>query len=489
MRYRYIIFLTIVVYCFVSFAACEDKYEHYGNNPNEVLSFSHDTLAFDTLFSTVGSTTLKLMVYNRHDKPLLISSIYLAGANRSGFRINVDGFSGISFNDIEILANDSMYVFVEATLDENGIDNPLLVTDSILFNTNTVTQQVILTGYGQDVYLLKGGNDITTDAVLPNNKPWLIYDSLVVRENAMLTIPEGVTLYMHNNAVINVYGTLKINGTLERPVRIRGDKLNATVGVSYDRLPGQWSGIYFAPESYNNEINHAHIRNGKYGLIFDASTPEQSKLKLTNSVLTNVYYDLFSAENCQIEVANCELSNAGGALLNLNGGKYRFTHCTIANYFVWSARTSAAVCLKNYRMQDGADSPLPLEQADFFNCIIYGAKTSEINLDAYTKQADIAFNYLLDYCLIKMEDAHIDPTHVTHPVTNKDPLFRLIDDDENYIFDFRLKENSPAIDQGNDAYGTLFPFDLDGKSRFVGEHVDMGAYEYYPSNSRHIRPL
>lgn len=478
MKHPIILFLTTVLLCMALFSACEDKYENYSTNPNDVLSFSHDTLSFDTLFSTVGSTTLKLMVYNRCNKPLLISSIYLANANDKVFRINVDGFSGTSFPDVEIRAKDSMYVFVETTLKENNANTPLIQMDSILFLTNGVTQKVILKACGQDAYILRGGNSIETDSVLSNNKPYLIYDSLVIRENATLTIPEGVTLYMHDNAKINIYGTIKITGTSDCPVTIRGDKLNSTVGVSYDRLPGQWAGIYFAPGSFNNEIDHARIRNGKHGLIFDASTPGQPKLKLTNSVLTNVYYNLFSAENCHIEAANCEFSNAGGALLYLNGGKYSFTHCTIADYFIWSARSSAAVCLKNYRTENGQTTPLPLEQADFLNCIIYGNKPSEVELYPCKDEPGTVLNYKMDYCLLKLENNKFDNTHISNYILNKDPLFRQINDDENYIFDFRLTEKSPAVNKGDDSCSTFFPFDMDGIRRPAGEHADLGAYEY-----------
>ncbi|MDR2627056.1 MAG: hypothetical protein LBC40_03370 [Dysgonamonadaceae bacterium] len=477
MKYPAIVFLVIVSVSIALLPACGDKYENYTSSPNDVLSFSHDTLSFDTLFSGVGSTTMAFMVYNHHDKPLLIRSVHLSGAGNSGFRINVDGFSGTSFYDVEIRSKDSMYVFVETTPKENNANTPLIQMDSILFLTNGITQKVILKAYGQDVYILKGGSYIETDSVLPNNKPYLIYDSLVVRENVRLTIPEGVTLYMHDDAEIDIYGTLKIEGLLSHPVTIRGDKPTTTAGVSYDRLPGQWAGIYFAPESFDNEIDHAHIRNGKRGLVFDTSTPDRSKLKLSNSVLTNVYYDLFSAENCHIEASNCEFSNAGGALVYLNGGKYRFTHCTLANYFVWSVRSLAAVCLQNYRMQDSDTVPLPLEQADFLNCIIYGHKASEIELYPGAKQAGNALNYRLDYCLLKLEDNKFDNTHIYNYILNRDPLFRQTDDREGYIFDFRLKENSPAVNKGDSRYSVLYPLDLDGMPR-PEEEADLGAYEY-----------
>ena len=171
--------------------ACDGLDDHYSTNPTYRLSFSTDTLAFDTIFSTIGSTTRQFMIYNKISEPLSIESIMLASGEATGFRMNVDGRKGSSFNNVGILANDSMYVFVEVTVDPNGGNQPLLIQDSVLFTVNGIRQSVLLEAYGQDVNLYKGGVTITKDSILTANRPYLIYDSLVIAKGVSLNIEKG----------------------------------------------------------------------------------------------------------------------------------------------------------------------------------------------------------------------------------------------------------------------------------------------------------
>ena len=80
--------------------ACDGLDDHYSTNPTYRLSFSTDTLAFDTIFSTIGSTTRQFMIYNKNSEPLSIESIMLASGEATGFRMNVDGRKGSSFNNV-----------------------------------------------------------------------------------------------------------------------------------------------------------------------------------------------------------------------------------------------------------------------------------------------------------------------------------------------------------------------------------------------------
>jgi len=43
---------------------------------------------------------------------------------------------------------------------------------------------------------------------------------------------------------------------------------------------------------------------------------------------------------------------------------------------------------------------------------------------------------------------------------------------------YQLQEGSPCIDTGDDNYAALSVYDLAGQSRFAGDHIDMGAYEF-----------
>ena len=114
---NYIIFLfCLVLFAFV-LSSCDD--ELFTTDPEKVLTFSADTLTFDTVFTTIGSTTEKILVFNPNNRALRISSIALAGGANSQFRLNVDGNINVNneFTDIEISAKDSMYIFIEVTAD------------------------------------------------------------------------------------------------------------------------------------------------------------------------------------------------------------------------------------------------------------------------------------------------------------------------------------------------------------------------------------
>ena len=82
--------------------------DDFTTNPSHVLAFSTDTVAFDTVFTTIGTSTRSFRIYNRNKKSLNISSIKLADAEHSGFHINVDGMSGDNFTHVEIRGKDSL---------------------------------------------------------------------------------------------------------------------------------------------------------------------------------------------------------------------------------------------------------------------------------------------------------------------------------------------------------------------------------------------
>ena len=108
-----LILLSILTGTFLT--SCID--DDFTTNPSHVLAFSTDTVAFDTVFTTIGTSTRSFRIYNRNKKSLNISSIKLADAEHSGFHINVDGMSGDNFTNVEIRGKDSLYVFVEANID------------------------------------------------------------------------------------------------------------------------------------------------------------------------------------------------------------------------------------------------------------------------------------------------------------------------------------------------------------------------------------
>ena len=486
-------FYLFIIYLLSNFFACNDKFENYSTNPQDLLSFSVDTLSFDTVLTTVNSPVLSFMVYNNNAKPLLISSVHLAEGTNSDFKINVDGRAGDSFENVEILAHDSMYVFVNVKPKENGQYTPTVFNDQVVFETNNVQQKVVLNGYGQDVYVWRGVI-LSSDSVLDNKKPYLIYDSLVIDSAATVEIGEGSVFYMYNNAQLIVNGTIKIRGTVENPVVFRGSRTDYMVTIPYDLIPGQWGGIRFASGSYDNEMENVRIRNGKYGINLEVcDDPSRSKLSMKNVVLTNVTGELLQAVNCNIVAENCEFSNAKGALLDIVGGSSSFTHCTIVNYYPtttnpdigWGSSDNETLILSNsVTNSDGEQSYYPVISAEFFNSIIWGKNFSSKSGIQISSTDSIP--YLFKSCLIP--NGEPDETQVIDCIFQavdsllfvKNPNNLTIEDGSWYpSFDFRLRKDSPAKDVANPEIAAQVPYDLDGFYRLTDGKPDLGAYEQH----------
>jgi len=141
-------FYLLLISAVVNFSSCKKPLLFAGGN----LSFSQDTVVFDTVFTTLGSTTQQFKFYNNDNKTINVEQIELMGGESSPYRINVDGVAGTHFTNIELEGKDSLFVFVEVTLDPNNGLNPMIIEDSIRFRTNGSDQYVNLAAWGQDAY-------------------------------------------------------------------------------------------------------------------------------------------------------------------------------------------------------------------------------------------------------------------------------------------------------------------------------------------------
>lgn len=493
-----LIILTILINLL---AGCDGLDENYSTNPNHRLSFSTDTLSFDTVFTTIGSATKQFMVYNRNDQPLNIERVLQASPATSGFRINVDGRKGDNFDNVRIAAKDSMFIFVEVTVNPNGKDQPLLIQDSIIFFFNGVKQSVLLEACGQDINLIKGGKILTENTQFIARRPYLIYDSLTVDEGVTVEIEEGATFYMHDKAKIISRGTIIANGTTEKPIVFRGDRLDFILNdlLPYNRTPGQWEGITFKQESFGNVFNNVIVRNGNNGIFCEPSDPEKSKLKINNSQITNMDGSAFKAVNCNIEATNSEFTNATADVVLLAGGKYSFTHCTIANYMTLKKRHSLAqegeasrtlYVLDKYP----ADKPISynLLQAYFDNCIIDGnhaasnnLKNGELQISLEATLLNGSLNYQFNYCVIKLQEIKDNKFKDIIFITEKDKNkmeYRITGGEHNkYMYDFHPdKETTPGVGKADLFVTQKYPIDRFGVNRLTNDGPDIGAYEYVP---------
>ena len=470
-------FLLLVLIPAAFFFSCQPE-RNFVEDSDARLEFTLDTLFFDTVFTTIGTTTEAFKVKNPHKQFIMIDEISLAGGAFSVFRINVDGASGMRFSDLELAPHDSMYIFVEATLDPNSSDEILRIQDSIVFEANGNIQDVDLVAWGQDVHMIEGGI-IDQNTTWPADKPYLIIDFLYVDSLASLTIDPGVQVYLHKDAIIYVAGSLQVNGSQEEPVWFGGDRLEEF----YDHIPGQWDRIYLSGSSHSNRITHTEIHNGTIGVQITAS-PESGlmpDLEISSTIINRMSFSGIYALNAAVSGSNLVVGDCGSSSVALiHSGNYMFTHCTFANYWPngFSNRTLPALLLMDYFVTNDEDG-LPLlyvdgvfENAAFLNSIIYGSHAMELLIDSYN---NLQLSYQFDYCLTRIHEdslSYLDDPLFTNIINNEDPLF------DSIPVVYELDSLSPAIDAGLPAHATEFPLDLNGNSRLDDAAPDMGAYEW-----------
>lgn len=466
--------LILIVIIFV--LSC--KKENINTDSNAKLSFSTDTIFFDTVFTSVGSVTKQLKVYNYNNAAVVISNIRLAKSSSSNYRLNINGVNSSSVNDMELAEGDSMYVFVEVTVDPLNTNLPYVVEDSIVFTINGNMHDIDLRSWGQEANYIDGrySSAIIGDTTWTNNKPFLIYNSMLVDTGETLIIEEGTRLYLHKNSSIYVMGTLIIKGTKDNPVIIRGDRLDR----NYDDVPGQWSRLVFVNPSKNNSINYAEIKGGIIGVQVGGNieSSEKPDLLITNTKVEHMNYAGLYCIGSKVVASNCVFANVGFyPVALLMGGNYEFYHTTIANYWAYSARTEPSVVITNNLVANNTMYVSDLENAYFGNCVVYGSINDELGL---SNDASALFNYKFENCIVKASSStdFTDNSIYVNVIKDKDPKFVNY---SNYIWD--LDTLSPATDFGNINIVNNYPYmpridnDIKDESRTSDGSPDLGAYE------------
>lgn len=437
------------------------------NSPNALSSFSTDTLHFDTVFTTTGSVTKSFKIFNQNDQKLRLSQIKLINGVSSPFKINVDGTPGVSFSDIELEPNDSVYVFVSVTINPNAADLPFIVRDSILVSYNGNNKFLQLQAFGQNAHFF-GNQKITSDSIWNNDLPFVILGGLSVDSNVTLTINKGCKIYCHADAPFIVNGTLQVNGEMYDSTRVifRGDRLDP----GYSDLPAAWPGIYFTASSMNNVLSYTTIKNAYQGIITESSISANPKITLNQCIIDNIYDAGIISFASSIKAVNCLISNCGSNISIAAGGNYLFDHCTVASYAnEYLEHKNPVLFVTNAYDQDQTFTLA----AHFRNCIFYaegGIVANELVVDK--KESTNAFDVTFQNVLYKNKDDSIDALF-TNSIKNQLPDFDSIDAGK-HIFDFHLKPTSPAIDKG---VPTGISIDLDGKNRGTLNLPDLGCYE------------
>ncbi|OSY87962.1 hypothetical protein WH52_07955 [Tenacibaculum holothuriorum] len=497
---RYLYTLLIISFVIVT-ASCRKDFSTVPSFGE--LKFSKDTVFLDTVFTNIGSATYNLKVYNRSNKAITIPEIKLKNGTSSNYRLNVDGKSGKVFPDVDILANDSIFIFIETTINFNNVADPLY-TDQILFDNGNNQQDVDLVTLVKDAHFIFPGKEpismkidsltldgkptrikgrFLTDSELTftKDKPYVIYGYAAIPEDKTLTIEAGTKIHFHRNSglIVDKKASLKVNGTLNDKVTFQGDRLEHR----FDKIPGQWGTIWLRPGSNDSEINHAIIKNGIIGIWADnIDNATSSTLTLKNTeIYNNSNYGILG-RSTNILGENLVIGKSGQSSLACTiGGTYNFTHSTFANYWNSSLRDFPAVIVNNhftYKNDNGQEvtETKDLNAANFTNCIIEGNNNIEFILD---KVDGSVFNYNIRNCLIQFNDINNalanneemnfgDTNHYQNIIINGNPNFR---DASNE--DLIIGKDSDAI---NKAISTPVSFDILGVNRTT--NPDIGAYQH-----------
>lgn len=421
------------------------------------LQFSTELLSFDTIFTDQGSVTARLKVFNPDKKGVVISRIGFRNPS-SNFTLNVDGMAGKLFENVEIRGRDSIFVFVECFIDPTSENKTFRISDQLDFLTNGNLQSVEVEAYGLNATRLRG-KVFEENSLLTPERPYIIYDSLVVAKDAVLTIRPGVRLLFHDNAKFVVHGQVNARGEVGNIIEFRGDRIdNVLTDVPYDLLAGQWDGMYITPTSSGNWFENVNMRSTVNGLVIqDSGSLEEPRLTIVNSWLHNSQNHVLYAENSRIVAAGACFSESPLSVVSLTGGIADFSQCTIANYYLFSAVSEPLLSLYNVIPDiSGAKPEKPYMQATFSNGIIYGLG-ADINIGDLTGS-----QVFLDYMLLKSNGT--DDDNFRNCLWGADPLF--LTQRDLYYFDYRLQEGSPAIGAGNpELVNPLTATDMTGTPR------------------------
>lgn len=463
-RLSSILILTLLV------LACDES-DKFSSDSGLRLEYSQDALRFDTVFTTVLSPVQRVKVYNRNDNSISISSIKLMNPETSGFRINVDGQAGTEFQDVDLLRKDSLYIMVDVKADALNGASPV-IKDAIELSWNGNTEQIQLEAYAIDVDIWND-KTIDSDTRLTADRGYYIKGKVSVAPNATLTIEEGTTLYFDQKGSLNIEGKIIARGTAGKRITFRGHRFDLIErNVPYDNASGQWRGITIGANSYHNVLENVNIRNSGIGIDFVSSSPDRKKATLVNSIVHNTSEYGIKAVNCNIEAMNCLFSNSAAGVLTLAGGRYSFLHCTIANYYRWHPRTTPCVTLTDIAGQE----KYPLSECDFANSIVAGTFRDELEMIFTQENNSIQFSN----CLIQSSKA-LDDKRFQNTIWNIESvfLFKDLNTEGQYFYNFELPEGSTARDAANIDAAQKAPTDLRGISRFSDSKPDIGCYEWY----------
>ncbi len=417
---KWLLFVALLTVSF--FTGCRKTVQFPGSNIE--LSFSQDTLYLDTVFTGLGSSTYSFTVRNPSHENITIDRIFLGRGESSFYRLNINGLSARSAENIELLAGDSAYIFVEIT-PQVGAANTLVYTDSVLFETGSVRQHVDLVTAVWDAHYHFPNRVLTIDQPEPypdllipyavlscnevwtNDKPHVVYGYAVVDSACSLHINPGTQVHFHQGSGLWVYrdGALEVDGlnlgSIEAPVVFQGDRLEP----GYEYVPGQWGGLLggifiMGGEATQATINNAVIKNATTALRVDSSGSPSSEVRLHNTIIShNSRVGLYGGYG-RVTATNSVFGPAGYYAFYGLGGHYRLEHCTLLNTWNFSSRNGTALGLFNWFEDGNGTRYLRDVQASVTNSVVSGTLDNEVSLGI---DAGGSFDVRFDHSALRID--------------------------------------------------------------------------------------
>lgn len=461
MKFIHIFFyLSLGVFFFIS---CDPRDEVLSTDTSLTLSFSQDTVFFDTLYTSIKeedidmrSITRRFTVYNRSESAVNISEISLSDPD-GVYKVLINGQESDRVEDTFLRGRDSMVVFAEANIDYMNLDDIREYNGVVNFYTNGNRQEVYLNSYGQDPFYISGGPVVIGDVIWPKARPYIIMDSLYITESSSLTVEAGAHVVFDNEAKIQVSGSLKLMGTIEDTIRLESIRTDG----KYYNSPGQWGGIIFDSLSEDNRIIGTYLKNATFGLyIYHPDNDDIIDLHIENTTIENISLVGVSVIAADVSVINSTISHTiEYAYAHASGGVCNFIYNTIVNENTGFFREKPSLAFESKEGEgDNAIVKEPIKLT-LKNNIIWGSLSDEILLSLGVDEVSVIHN------LIKTTDTNFDPSNIL----NEDPYFKF-----PYSYNYQLSEDSPARGAGVDVSDVIY--DQVGKLR--ASPPDVGALEY-----------
>lgn len=402
--------------------------EWHDDSASVRLTFSADTLSFDTVFAAMGTATRRLTVYNTTSDDLRLSSVTLGRGAESRFRLNVDGDTALVARDVEIASGDSIFIFVQARINPTSALEPFIVTDSILFSNG---QTLPLTAWGRNAYYHRRADtsagvlydiDVAAWNAGQHDRPHVILGYGVVREGQTLRLVAGEEVYFGPDAmlIVDSAARLEVDGSAERPVVFGSVRRDGW----YSFLPGQWQMVWFYTAS-SGAISHARFENGTGGL---RCYPEVD-LALNDVTVCQMSDAAVVGQNARIVADDLLVYGCKSAVVLIGGGDYTFRHATLADYWRYGGRDTAAVVVSNYYPLENGVYAADMVRAEFADCIIYGNYS----------RGEAAVTAMEGYLM----NSSFEGSLVRGGAWDEDPMFEDPSED-----DYHLREGSPAEGKG-----------------------------------------